>query len=291
MLEELGPTFIKFGQVLSTRPDLVSRPYVEELRTLQDRCEALAFDSIRTAIEAGLGKTPEALFASIDPIPVATASMAQVHRGVTKDGETVAIKVQRPAIGDEIRRDIDLLYRAARFFDAVIEESAMAEPVGVVQELDKALTAELNFLNEAANCRLFGRLHESRPDIVVPTVFDRLSSTTVLTLSFIEGVPFSRLPDDIDRPAIARRIIREAFDEVFIGRRLPRRSASRKSPLLGRRSIRHPRLRAHRNADPSDAGNLGFTRARGFCPRRGYRGADALSTGSRRRAGQPFGRS
>ncbi len=216
MLEELGPTFIKFGQVLSTRPDLVSRPYVTELRTLQDNCEPLPFDVIKEAIHTGLGRAADSAFGSVDPEPIATASIAQVHRGTTKDGQPIAIKIQRPAIREEVRRDIDLLYRLAQLLDAVVEESAMTEPVGVVSELDKALAEELNFLQEAANCREFGRLHQNRPDIVIPTVFDDLSSATVLTLSFVEGVPFSRLPAHVDRAAIADRLIREAFDQVFV---------------------------------------------------------------------------
>ncbi len=216
MLEELGATFIKFGQVLSTRPDLVSAPYVAELRTLQDSCETLDFADVEQAIETGLGRAPTELFDSIEPLPLATASIAQVHRGRTKDGTEVAIKVQRPNIRDDVRRDIDLLYHVAHLLDAVVEESAMTEPIGVVSELDKALTEELNFLNEASNCRTFGALHENRPDIVIPTVFDELSSSTILTLSYVAGVPFSRLPPDVDRPAIAERLVREAFDQVFL---------------------------------------------------------------------------
>ena len=216
MLEELGPTFIKFGQVLSTRPDLISPPYVRELKTLQDRCEALPFEDIQQAIHDGLGRDAADAFASVDDRPLATASIAQVHLATTRDGHRVAVKVQRPSIRDEIRRDIDLLYQVAHLLDAVVEESAMTEPIGVVSELDKALTQELNFFNEAANCREFGRLHENRPDIVIPHVFDELSSATVLTLSYLDGVPFSRLPETVDGAAVAERLVREAFDQVFV---------------------------------------------------------------------------
>ena len=216
MLEELGATFIKFGQVLSTRPDLISPAYVTELRTLQDSCEPLAFGEVEQALSAGLGRSADDAFASIDPQPLATASIAQVHRATARNGDAVVIKVQRPNIRDDIRRDIDLLYRVAQLLDAIVEESAMTEPIGVVSELDKALNDELNFLNEAANCREFGALHQNRPDIVIPSVYDELSSTTVLTLSYVEGVPFSRLPDDIDRAAVAERLVREAFDQVFV---------------------------------------------------------------------------
>lgn len=216
MLEELGPTFIKFGQVLSTRPDFVSREFVEELKSLQDHCEALPFASIKKAIEDGLGRPVEEAFVSLESEPMATASIAQVHRGVTRAGRRVVIKVQRPDIADEVRRDVDLLYRLARLLDAVVEESALAEPVGIVREFDLALAQELNFQVEANNMREFARLHAARKDIVVPEVLPELSSTTVLTMSELEGSPLSRLPADADKKAIAKRIIQEAFDEVFI---------------------------------------------------------------------------
>ena len=216
MLEELGPTFIKFGQVISTRPDLIPRPYVEELKTLQDDCEPLAFEQIMDALRDGLPEDPDELFAEIDPEPLATASIAQVHRGVTRGGEQVVIKVQRPGIVDEISADIDILYRIARFLDAVLEESEMAEPVGIVREFETALSQELNFQHEAQNIREFRQTHSMRHDIAIPKVHEELSSMTVLTMEYLEGVPFSRLPDDIDAKAIAKRIVREAFDEVFI---------------------------------------------------------------------------
>jgi ubiquinone biosynthesis protein len=216
MLQELGPTFIKFGQVLSARPDLVSPRYVEELKTLQDRCEPLAFSDIEGAIRDGLGADLTALFKEIDRRPLATASIAQVHRGVTLNGDAVVIKVQRPHIADEVNSDITIMYRLAKFLDSIIEESAMAEPVGIVREFERALNQELNFEIEAANLREFKKLHEPRADIVIPTVYPELSSATVLTMSFLDGVPFSRLPPEVDKKPIAERIVREAFDEVFI---------------------------------------------------------------------------
>ncbi len=216
MLEELGPTFIKFGQVLSTRPDLIPKAYVDELRTLQDECEPLPFEKIKEALEEGLPADPDQLFREIDPVPLATASIAQVHRAVTLSGKQVVVKVQRPGIAEQIRTDIDILYRIGRFLHAILEESAMAEPVGIVREFEKALDQELNFHHEAQNIREFARTHLMRKDVVVPKVHEDLSSMTVLTMDYLAGVPFSRLPKDVDRKAIASRIIREAFDEVFI---------------------------------------------------------------------------
>ncbi len=216
MLEELGPTFIKLGQVLSARPDLVAPAYVEELKHLQDDCEALPFETIRQTLTEELEKDISELFQSVDETPLATASIAQVHRGVTISGEQVVIKVQRPGIVKQVRSDLDILYRLARLLDAVFEESRMAEPVGVVQEFDKAFTEELNFQHEAANIREFAKLHEHRPDIVVPQVYNELSTSAILTMSFLDGVPLSKLPPEADKKAVAVRIVKEAFDEVFI---------------------------------------------------------------------------
>lgn len=216
MLEELGPTFIKLGQVLSARPDLVSPALVEELKTLQYQCEPLPFPEIREAIEGGLRDDPSRLFQRIDEVPLATASIAQVHRGQTASGAEVVIKVQRPGIAEEIRADIDIMYRLAKLVDRIVEESQLAEPVGIVREFERSLEQELNFSNEAANLIEFKKLHDGRPDIVIPAVYPDLSSSTVLTMEVLDGVPFTRLPPDADRKAIAERIVREAFDEVFV---------------------------------------------------------------------------
>lgn len=216
MLEELGPTFIKFGQVLSARPDLVSAEYLEELKLLQDHCEPLPFADILHMLTEEWGRDPFEVLGSLEEKPLATASIAQVHRGRTHDGEEIVVKVQRPGIENEVQGDIDILYRVARLLDAVLEESEMAEPTGIVREFEKGLFEELNFRIEAANIREFGALHANRPDIAIPRVYGELCTTSVLTLEYLEGVPFSRLPPDADRSRVAERIVREAFEEVFI---------------------------------------------------------------------------
>lgn len=216
MLEELGPTFIKLGQVLSMRPDLVAAEYVAELKMLQDRCEPLPYATIREVLVEGLGAPPEALFERFSEVPLATASIAQVHEARTPDGDRVVVKVQRPGIAEEIRADLEVLYRIAKLLDLVFEESAAVEPIGVIEEFDRGVFEELNFRHEAANAREFARCHASRPDIHVPRVYDEFSGATVLTLGFVDGVPFSRLPPEADRPALARRLMQEAFDQVFM---------------------------------------------------------------------------
>lgn len=216
LLEELGPTFIKFGQVMSARPDLIPAHYITELKTLQNQCEPLPFEDVREALEEGLDADPYELFAAIDEKPLATASIAQVHAGLTKTGERVVIKVQRPGIREEITSDIVIMYRLARLLEATLEESSMAEPVGVVREFERALLQELDFQSEAANLREFKKLHDPRTDIVIPIVHNDLSSSTVLTMQRLDGVAFTNLPETADKKAVAERIVREAFDEVFI---------------------------------------------------------------------------
>jgi ubiquinone biosynthesis protein len=216
MLEELGPSFIKLGQVLSSRPDLVSAAYVEELKQLQYQCIPLSYSEIEHAIEDGLGRPVSELFQRVDETPMATASIAQVHRAWTKAGEEVAVKVQRPGIRGEIRADVDILYRIAQLFESVVEESGVADPIAMVREFELAINAELNFEVEAANIREFGRHKTETTDITIPAVHDALSSDTVLTMSFLHGIPFTRLPEGLDRRAVAKRILQEAFEEVFL---------------------------------------------------------------------------
>lgn len=216
MLEELGPTFIKFGQVLSSRPDLIARAYVDELSLLQSECEPLPFADIRTAVAEGLRRDPDTLFRHIEEASLATASIAQVHRATTVSGEDVVIKVQRPGIETSVRGDIDILYRLARILDAIIEEAQITDATGIVREFEKALLEELDFLHEAANLEEFALLHDDRADIVIPRVYRELTSSSVLTMAYLDGVPLNKLPSNVDPKPIAERVIREAFDEVYI---------------------------------------------------------------------------
>lgn len=217
MLEELGPTFIKLGQVLSSRPDLISREYLEELKHLQYECEPLPFDEIERALRLSLGRDPALVFESVEPKPVATASIAQVHRARTLDGRNLALKIQRPGIDSQIRADIDILYRFARLLDAAIEESAAVESTGIVHEFELAILAELDFRVEAQNLREFKRTHAGRNDVVIPAVIEELTTETLLSLEWLDGIPFTSLPSEgLDRKKIAKRVLEEAFDEVFI---------------------------------------------------------------------------
>lgn len=199
VLAELGPTYIKLGQVLSMRSDLLPADYVRALTTLQDQAPVVAIADVRAMIEKGLGKTIEALFERFDETPLATASIAQTHRARTKEGREVVVKVQRPGVSDVMRGDLDLLYLAARGLEAGIEDLKLLSPSAIVAEFEKALLRELNFTLELGNAVVKrGMLDPKRP-VMVPEPIPELSSRTVLTMEFFEGVPVRDLEPGTER--------------------------------------------------------------------------------------------
>ena len=216
LLSDLGPTFIKLGQILSTRPDLLPAEYIQELSLLQDAVPPEPTDHVVREIEDSLGKPLKELFATIEDKPLACASIAQVHRARTLDGQEVVVKIQRPNIASRVRADLDLLYYAARLLEAVVEETGVYTPVGIVEEFDAAIHEELDFLNEARNIREFVRLNASRDFLVFPKVIEGLCSKTVLTMELLQGEKIRSI--DLakhDRKLLAERILDTAFHELF----------------------------------------------------------------------------
>lgn len=215
-LSELGPTFIKLGQVLSTRADLLPAEFVDELATLQDHVEAIPLAEVQAQIREALGKDVEELFAQVDPEPLAAASIAQVHRAVTLDGEEVVIKVQRPGIAQRIDADLGVLRSLARLLEAVVEETGIYTPSGIVDEFDRAIHEELDFLNEATNIRAFLENHKDRPYLKIPRVYASLSSRTVLTMEFIRGEKINPAAlAEVDRKQVAQNILEASFRQLF----------------------------------------------------------------------------
>lgn len=216
LLNELGPTFVKLGQVLSTRADLLPAAYIEELATLQDRVPPIPLEQIHRQIRTALGKEPAQLFRSIDPEPLAAASIAQVHRAVTLEGADVVIKVQRPGIFEQIESDLSVLHYLARMLEAVVEETGIYKPTGIVEQFDLAIHEELDFLTEASNIRAFHDTPRERKSIRIPKVFVDLSSRTVLTLEYLSGNKISQADLAIhDRARLARIIVEESFRQLF----------------------------------------------------------------------------
>ena len=198
-LEELGPTFVKLGQLLATRPDLIPEAYIVEFRKLQDDAAGIAFTEIKKEIESELKAPIPELFASFDETPVAAASIAQVHYAVLKTGEKVAVKVQRPGIDKVIQHDISVLRALAVVLERTIPESKTFNPTGLVDEFLRTILQETDFFIEANNIRrIKGNLAEM-PKIAVPLVYTDLSSRRILVMERFEGVRFS------DREAIIAR--------------------------------------------------------------------------------------
>jgi ubiquinone biosynthesis protein len=193
LLADLGPTFIKLGQVLSMRSDLLPHAYIEALSTLQDNAPPIPFEKVKAAVEAGLERTLEELFVEFSEEPLATASIGQTHIAKLRDGRKVVVKVQRPGIGETMRGDLDLLYLSARGLEASVEELRLIQPAAIVAEFEKSLLRELNFTAELANLVRARQLLDPKRPVTVPEPIPEYSSRTVLTMTFFEGQPIREL--------------------------------------------------------------------------------------------------
>jgi ubiquinone biosynthesis protein len=187
LLEALGPTYIKLGQILSSRVDLLPPDYIIALQVLQDGAPVLPYEQIKEAVETGLGAPIEQSFASFDVEPLATASIAQTHLATTHEGERVVVKVQRPGVSDLMRGDLDLLYLAARALEATIDELDIYGPSEIVQAFEHELLKELNFHHELRNLVTAGSLLKPGVPMTTPGPYPELSSRTVLTMQFFKG--------------------------------------------------------------------------------------------------------
>ncbi len=190
VVTDLGPSFIKLGQILSTRPDLIPTDIIVELKKLQDDVPPIAFDEVRAQVQGELGAPIEEVFASFDSTPLASASIGQVHRATLETPEgvkDVVVKVQRPNIKDVIERDIDLLYWLAKAVERSIPESRTYQPVKLVSEFDRAISAELDFNLEADHAAKFAKNFEGNQQIRFPFIHRQASAKRVLTLEFFDG--------------------------------------------------------------------------------------------------------
>ncbi len=216
LLNDLGPTFVKLGQILSTRADLLPAEFIDELSTLQDQVPAISIELVNAQIRESLGRGADELFGSLDATPIAAASIAQVHRAQTRAGEEVVVKVQRPGISEQIRADLSVLRYAARLLEAVVEETGIYTPVGIIDEFERAIFEELDFLHEAANIRAFYENHRERTYLRIPKVYEELSSRTILTMEYLKGTKISLIEmAQHDRAALAQHIVEAAFRQLF----------------------------------------------------------------------------
>ena len=218
-LQELGPIFVKFGQVLSTRRDLLPADVADELNLLRDQVAPFAGQIAREAIERSLNKPIGELFASFDETPLASASIAQVHAATLHDGREVVVKVLRPGIRAQIDADIGLLRTLASLADRHHPNAGKIRPQEVVSEIENTLFAELDLQREGANASLMRRLWLDSPDLMVPEVHWPLTTETVLTMERVSGIGSDDVAAleaaGIDRRVLAAKGVRVFYTQVF----------------------------------------------------------------------------
>lgn len=190
VLQDLGPSFVKLGQIISTRTDVLPPDLLEELKKLQDAVPPVPFEEIKKQVESALGKSIDEVYESFEETPLAAASIGQVHRARLRTemgGVDVVVKVQRPGIGPTIARDLDLLHVLAKVVEKTIPESHVYSPVKMVENFDRSITAELDYTIEADNAVRFIKNFQHRQDVVFPRIYREASGKTVLTQEFLPG--------------------------------------------------------------------------------------------------------
>jgi predicted unusual protein kinase regulating ubiquinone biosynthesis (AarF/ABC1/UbiB family) len=219
-IQALGPAFIKIGQALSIRPDLLPPKYLAALEQLQDDTQPVPFEAIRASVERELGVRLNHAFAHFDPEPLAAASLAQVHCATLRDGREVVVKVQRPGIADEVKADLDVLGRIAGAADRFTEQGRRVQFVQWVAEMSETVAEELDYRREADNLRIFHRQLEKYPTLFVPAPIDDYSTKHILTMERVPGskvttaVELRRLDEPLDR--YAADLIRAYLDQIFV---------------------------------------------------------------------------
>ncbi len=222
-LQELGTTFIKFGQVVSSRPDLIPADFYEELSKLQDSVPAFSFKQVKDIIEKELGKPIGELFSSFSETPSASASIAQVHKARLKSGEEVVVKVERPGIRESILADIAILRQLARLAERYIPEARTYNPTGVVNEFSYIIQQELDFTVEASHADRFRRDFKGNTTVFIPKIFWDLTTSYVLTMEEVRGIKINDF-EALDMAGFDRRklaldgvnlFFRQIFDHGF----------------------------------------------------------------------------
>ena len=219
MLDELGPTFVKFGQLLSTRPDIVPPDIVFELKGLQDKVRSFPTEEARGVIEEELELSVEQLFLEFEEEPVAAASIGQVHRAVLPNGRKVVVKVQRPGAPRQIEADLELMYQVARLARERVKALEFIDTVAVVDEFARSIREELDYRTEARNAEQFHRNFAGHPHVRVPRVFWSYSRSRVLTLERLEGIHVRDVDLDVytleERRRLAYRIAEAWMAMIF----------------------------------------------------------------------------
>lgn len=214
-LVELGPAYIKLGQVLSTRPDLLPKPYIDELEHLQDDVPPMPFEEVEKTIEQELRARISKLFESFESEPLGSASLGQVHAAVLRDGRSVVVKVQRPNLREQLADDIEFFRALATFLADHTSAGSRIDLVGVVQQVERALIDELDYRTEARNAALFRKYLAKFPHILIPRVIDAYTTHKVLTTERIRGVKIDEIPP-ITRIEYDFSVLADEFSHAYL---------------------------------------------------------------------------
>src|SRR3989440_10632655 len=219
-LEALGPTFIKLGQLLSTRGDLLPESYLEALERLQDSVEPISYEEVERIVSSELGARISKLFLDFDTKPVAAASLAQVHRATMRDGRAVVVKIQRPHIREQIVEDLEALEQVAEFIDSHTEIGKRYEFTNMLADLRRSLLHELDFKREADNLQRLRRALVEFEQIVIPEPIDDYTTSRVLTMDYIEGKKITDVSPlrlmEFDTQALAEEIFRAYLKQILV---------------------------------------------------------------------------
>ncbi|MBM9615844.1 AarF/ABC1/UbiB kinase family protein [Desulfobulbus rhabdoformis] len=220
VFEELGPTFIKLGQLLSTRPDLIPADFLGELSKLQDDIPPFSGEEVRAIFEEELGRAPEEIFPTFDVEPLAAASIGQVHQATLDDGTAVVIKLQRPGIENIIAVDLEILAHIAELMEQYLEEVQGHQPMAIVHEFARSLSREIDFSIELANIQRFSQQFEGNSDIHVPEVYPELSTERLLVMEHVQGIKASQVDtlreQGYDLTLIAKRGADLVMEQIFV---------------------------------------------------------------------------
>ncbi len=219
-LEELGPTFIKLGQVLSTRPDFIPPDYLVELAKLQDDVPPFTYEEVEDIFLDEMGKKPGDIFQEFENLPLAAASIGQVHWGVHKNGDEVVVKVQRPDIEKIIAVDLEILAHLANLMEMYLEEIQGHRPTSIVEEFARTISSEIDYTVEIAHIQRFCRQFEGKSEIHVPKVYRDLSCERILTMEYIQGIKASEIDllkqEGSDLKLVAERGTNLIMEQIFV---------------------------------------------------------------------------
>jgi ubiquinone biosynthesis protein len=219
-LERMGPTYVKLGQLLSTRPDLIPAPYVDALSRLQDRVEPFDGEEAERIVAGELGVRVSKAFSAFDRVPMAAASLAQVHHAVLRDGREVAVKVQRPGVRERIVEDLDAIEDVVGFMDRHTKTGRRYEPARVLEELRRTLINELDYRREARNMATLATNLEEFELLLVPRPVEDLSSGRVLTMEYVRGSKITSLSPlarmEVDGEALAEELFRAYLKQILV---------------------------------------------------------------------------